>query len=130
VADAERTAWRPSSAGASCHGFSPRRGGAPVALVVRAYHFTDQRPEYAWPAAETDWARIAAFYGAQARFTPSPVVELNRAGAVGITSRPQVGLEVADGLVGEPVLASYHLLHSVRGDLLARLRRVDEARAA
>jgi predicted RNA polymerase sigma factor len=79
-------------------------------------------------AAETDWARIAALYGDLARLTPSPVVELNRAVAVGMAFGPHAGLEVADRLVDEPALASYHLLHSVRGDLLARLGRVDEAR--
>jgi RNA polymerase sigma factor (sigma-70 family) len=80
-------------------------------------------------AAETDWARIAALYGDLARLMPSPVVELNRAVALGMAFGPAVGLEVADRLVGDPALASYHLLHSVRGDLLARLGRTDEARA-
>lgn len=79
--------------------------------------------------AETDWPRIAALYQVLARVSPSPVVELNRAVAVGMADGPQAGLDLVDGLAGEPALATYHLLPSVRGDLLARLRRLDEARA-
>ena len=80
-------------------------------------------------AAETDWARIAALYGALARLSPSPVVELNRAVAVGMASGPAAGLELVDRLTSEPALAAYHLLPSVRGDLLEKLGRLDEARA-
>ena len=80
-------------------------------------------------ADETDWQRIADLYAALARLTPSPVVELNRAVAVAMASGPAAGLELVDRLLGEPVLKSYHLLPSVRGDLLARLGRLDEARA-
>ena len=80
-------------------------------------------------AEETDWARIAALYDALAELTPSPVVELNRAVAVAMAFGPAAGLEVVDALAGEPALAGYHLLPSVRGDLLAQLGRHDEARA-
>ena len=78
--------------------------------------------------AETDWARIAALYEALARLTPSPVVELNRAVAVAMAFGPAAGLELVDALTAEPLLAGYHLLPSVRGDLLARLGRAEEAR--
>ena len=77
----------------------------------------------------TDWERIAALYDALAQAAPSPVVELNRAVAVAMASGPAAGLEIADALRGEPSLASYHLLPSVRGDLLAKLGRHAEARA-
>jgi len=80
-------------------------------------------------AEETDWARIAALYDALAQLAPSPVVELNRAVAVGMAFGPAAGLELADALAEEPALRGYHLLPSVRGDLLAKLGRVDEARA-
>src|SRR5213078_558275 len=80
-------------------------------------------------AAETDWGRIAALYDALARLTPSPVVELNRAVALSMAFGPAAGLEVVDRLTSEPSLKNYHLLPSVRGDLLARLGRPDEARA-
>jgi RNA polymerase sigma-70 factor (ECF subfamily) len=77
-------------------------------------------------AEETDWARIAALYEALAQLSPSPIVELNRAVAVGRAYGPAEGLEIVDGLATE--LAGYHLLPSVRGDLLARLGRTEEAR--
>ncbi len=80
-------------------------------------------------AAETDWARIAALYEALARRTPSPIVELNRAVAVSMAVGPEAGLALVDALVSEPSLQSYHLLPGVRGDLLAKLRRFDEARS-
>nr|WP_189295455.1 RNA polymerase sigma factor [Streptomyces albospinus] len=79
-------------------------------------------------AQETDWPRIAVLYEALGRVAPSPVVELNRAVAVGMAYGPVQGLAVADGLAAEPALAGYHLLPSVRGDLLARLGRAAEAR--
>ena len=79
-------------------------------------------------AEETDWARIAALYEALARLRPSPVVQLNRAVAVGMASGPAAGLALADTLVAEPSLARYHLLPAVRGDLLAKVGRFDEAR--
>lgn len=78
--------------------------------------------------AETDWARIVALYAALAQLSPSPVVELNRAVAVAMAFGAAAGLELVDGLVSEPSLQNYHLLPSVRGDLLAKLGRIDEAR--
>jgi RNA polymerase sigma-70 factor, ECF subfamily len=80
-------------------------------------------------AAETDWPRIAGLYGALAQLTPSPVVELNRAVAIAMAFGPAAGLELADTLTSDPSLKGYHLLPSVRGDLLAKLGRADEARA-
>ncbi|WP_024869882.1 RNA polymerase sigma factor [Pseudoxanthomonas suwonensis] len=79
-------------------------------------------------AADTDWARIVALYDALVQLAPSPVVELNRAVAVSMASGPEAALESVDALRDEPKLASYHLLPSVRGDLLFRLGRLDEAR--
>jgi predicted RNA polymerase sigma factor len=102
-------------------------GGAegPYALqaAIAACHARARTPE------ETDWPRIAELYGALAAVTPSPVVELNRAVAVGMASGPAAGLARVDALVSEPSLARYHLLSSVRGDLLAKLGRFEEARA-
>jgi len=79
-------------------------------------------------AAETDWQRIAALYDALAQLMPSPVVELNRATALSMAFGPEAGLELIDMLVSEPSLKDYHLLPSVRGDLLTKLGRFDEAR--
>ena len=78
--------------------------------------------------AATDWARIRALYEALAQVAPSPVVELNRAVALSMAYGPEAGLEVVDSLVPDPLLAGYYLLPSVRGDLLAKLGRFDEAR--
>jgi RNA polymerase sigma factor (sigma-70 family) len=78
----------------------------------------------------TDWNRIATLYGILARVTPSPIVELNRAVAVAMAAGPAAGLVLADALITEPALAHYHLLPAVRGDLLLKLGRTDEARAA
>jgi RNA polymerase sigma factor (sigma-70 family) len=80
-------------------------------------------------AEETDWARIAGLYGELARLAPSPVIELNRAVAVGMAFGPAAGLALVDALTGEPTLQGYHLLPSVRGDLLGKLGRFAEARA-
>src|SRR6266702_8716769 len=80
-------------------------------------------------AAETDWPRIVALYDAVAQLEPSPVVELNRAVAVGMVFGPAAGLDLVDALVNEPALSSYHLLPAVRGDLLKKLGRYEEARA-
>ena len=80
-------------------------------------------------AGETDWERIVALYDALAQLMPSPIVELNRAVAITMAFGPDAGLEIVDGLVDDPALRAYHLLPSVRGDLLARLGRHDEARA-
>jgi RNA polymerase sigma factor (sigma-70 family) len=79
-------------------------------------------------AAETDWLRIVALYDALVELTGSPVVELNRAVAVSMAFGPAAGLELVDALVKEPALGSYHLLPGVRGDLLTKLGRHDEAR--
>ena len=101
-------------------------GGAlgPYALqaAIAACHARARTP------AETDWSRIVALYDALAELTPSAVVELNRAVAVGMAFGPAAGLELVDALRSEPSLKAYHLLPSVRGDLLARLGRFDEAR--
>jgi RNA polymerase sigma factor (sigma-70 family) len=80
-------------------------------------------------ADETDWTRIVALYDALAQLMPSPVVELNRAVALGMAFGPAAGLEVVDSLTTDPALAGYHLLPSVRGDLLAKLGRFEEARS-
>jgi RNA polymerase sigma factor (sigma-70 family) len=79
-------------------------------------------------AAETDWERIVALYDALAQLTPSPVVELNRAVAVAMAFGPAAGLEIVEALTSEPALQGYHLLPSVRGDLLVKLGRLEEAR--
>ncbi|HMI31451.1 MAG TPA: RNA polymerase sigma factor [Candidatus Limnocylindrales bacterium] len=79
-------------------------------------------------AAETDWVRIAALYDALVQLAPSPVVELNRAVAIGMAFGPAAGLELVDVLTSEPSLKTYHLLPSVRGDLLFKLDRLEEAR--
>jgi RNA polymerase sigma factor (sigma-70 family) len=79
-------------------------------------------------AEETDWPRIVTLYAALARVTPSPVVELNRAVAVGMAFGPAAGLELVDALREEGSLENYHLLASVRGDLLKKLSRLEEAR--
>ena len=81
-------------------------------------------------AAETDWPQISALYSELTRRVNSPVIELNRAVAVGMAEGPEAGLEIADRLAGEPALKAYHLLESVRGDLLYKLRRFAEAKAA
>jgi predicted RNA polymerase sigma factor len=78
-------------------------------------------------AAETDWAAIVALYGELAHLMPSPIVELNRAVAVSMASGPAAALELVDAIRSEPVLKNYHLLPSVRGDLLIKLGRFDEA---
>ena len=80
-------------------------------------------------AEETDWARIVALYGELARIAPSPIVELNRAVAVGMQSGPEAALRVLEPLESEPALTGYHLLPSVRGDMLARMLRHSEAAA-
>jgi RNA polymerase sigma factor (sigma-70 family) len=80
-------------------------------------------------AEQTNWVTIAALYDALAQLAPSPVVELNRAVAVSMAFGPAAGLELVDQVADEPSLARYHLLPSVRGDLLAKLGRADEARA-
>jgi RNA polymerase sigma factor (sigma-70 family) len=104
-----------------------RLGGAagPYALqaAIVACHARARSPE------ETDWARIVEIYGALARIAPSPVVELNRAVAVGMASGPAAALALVDPLISLPALKTYHLLPSVRGDLLFKLARFPEAKA-
>ncbi|WP_043429050.1 RNA polymerase sigma factor [Cystobacter fuscus] len=99
------------------------RGPYTVQAAIAACHARARRP------AETDWARIAALYETLAELVPSPVVELNRAVAVSMAFGPAAGLELVDALLSERSLEDYHLLPSVRGDLLAKLGRFDEARA-
>jgi RNA polymerase sigma factor (sigma-70 family) len=100
-------------------------GGGPYVLqaALAACHVR------ARTADQTDWSEIARLYGALAELSPSPIVELNRAVAVSMASGPGAGLEIVDTLTDEPSLRSYHLLPSVRGDLLVKLGRFDEARA-
>jgi RNA polymerase sigma factor (sigma-70 family) len=100
-------------------------GLGPYALqaAIAACHARARTP------GETDWARIVALYDALAQLVPSPVVELNRAVAVGMAFGPAAGLELVDALASESLLKGYHLLPSARGDLLAKLGRSDEARA-
>ena len=81
-------------------------------------------------ASDTDWSRIAGLYAELAAVVRSPVIVLNRAIAVSMAKSPQAGLAIVEGLLGEPALKSYHLLPSVRGDLLHKLGRYDEARGA
>ena len=97
----------------------------PYALqaAIAACHARAREPE------QTDWARIAALYDALAQVAPSPVVELNRAVAPGMAFGPALGLEVVEELRSEKALEGYHLLPAVRGDLLSRLGRLDEASA-
>ncbi|MER7543151.1 RNA polymerase sigma factor [Spirillospora sp. NPDC127506] len=91
--------------------------------AIAATHAQAPAPE------DTDWAQISSLYEILATVAPSPVVELNRAVAVGRAHGPEKGLQITDALVDEPALRGYHLLPSVRGDLLERLGRLDEARA-
>jgi predicted RNA polymerase sigma factor len=79
---------------------------------------------------ETDWPRIAGLYAELAALVGSPIIELNRAVAIGMAQGPSAALAIVDGLAHEPALKNYHLLQSVRGDLLSRLGRFAEARAA
>ncbi len=98
------------------------RGAYALQAAIAACHARALTPQ------DTDWARIVELYGAVAQLTPSPVVELNRAVAVAMLSGPAAGLALVDALASEPSLKRYHLLPSVRGDFLAKLGRVDEAR--
>jgi predicted RNA polymerase sigma factor len=115
--------------------------GRGLAALERAAALGDAQGPYALQAAiaachararmagETDWARITALYEALAGLMPSPVVELNRAVAVSMAFGPAAGLELVDALLSEPSLKGYHLLPSVRADLLMKLGRSEEARA-
>ncbi|MCW2966907.1 MAG: polymerase subunit sigma-24 [Solirubrobacteraceae bacterium] len=97
-------------------------GSYALQASIAACHARARTPE------ETDWPRIAALYDALAQVAPSPVVELNRAVAIAMAFGPAAGLELVDRLGSEPALSGYHLLPSVRGDLLAKLGRLGEAR--
>ncbi|CAN5708678.1 hypothetical protein BH24GEM1_BH24GEM1_15340 [soil metagenome] len=98
-------------------------GSYALQAAIAACHARARTPD------DTDWERIAALYEQLARIAPSPVVELNRAVAVSMAFGPAAGLERVDALTAEPMLKSYHLLPAVRGDLLDKLGRFDEARA-
>ena len=104
------------------HG-TPEHGPYVLQALIAACHAVAFRPE------DTDWQRIATLYAILARVMPSPVVELNRAVAVSMADGPQAGLDLVDQLAAEPALRSYHLLPSVRGDLLEKLGRTEEAQA-
>ena len=99
------------------------RGPYALQAAITACHARARTPE------ETNWPRIAEIYAALAQRTPSPVVELNRGVAVAMAFGPAAGLAIIDSLISEPSLARYHLLPSVRADLLVKLGRLDEARA-
>ncbi len=99
------------------------RGTYALQAAIAACHARARTPE------ETDWLRIVSLYDELAERVPSPVVELNRAVAVSMAHGPAAGLALVDALVSSPALAGYHLLPSIRGDLLAKLGRFDEARA-
>ncbi|HKR01513.1 MAG TPA: RNA polymerase sigma factor [Pyrinomonadaceae bacterium] len=125
--DRARWDWLLISRGLAALSRAEKLGGTlgPYAIqaAIAACHARARTPM------ETEWERIAALYDALAELVPSPVVELNRAVAVSMAFGPAAGLEIADALVDEPALKSYHLLPSVRGDLLTKLGRFDEARA-
>ncbi|MFM0615954.1 RNA polymerase sigma factor [Paraburkholderia nemoris] len=125
--DQDRSRWDPLliRRGLTALGTAHALGGAsgPYALqaALAACHARARCAE------ETDWAQIVALYDALAQVTPSPVVELNRAVAVGMAFGPAAGLEIVDALAADAALANYHWLPSVRGDLLEKLGRVEEA---
>ena len=98
------------------------RGPYALQAAIARCHARALTPE------DTDWEQIVRLYEALAQLTPSPVIELNRAVAVAMAFGPQAGLDLVEELVAEPALGNYHFLPSVRGDLLVKLGRVDEAR--
>ena len=127
--DQDRARWdqllirRGLTALAKAEALGGTRGPYTVQAAIAACHARARTPQ------ETDWTRIAALYAALAQLNPSPVVELNRAVALGMAFGPETGLALADELLAEPALQRYHLLPGVRGDLLEKLGRLDEARA-
>jgi RNA polymerase sigma factor (sigma-70 family) len=126
--DQDRSRWdhlligRGLAALARAEALGATRGPFVLQAAIAACHARARTPE------ETDWARIVALYEELARVAPSPVVELNRAVAVSMAAGPGAGLALVDDLATEPALAGYHLLPSVRGDLLLKLGRFEEAR--
>jgi predicted RNA polymerase sigma factor len=129
LADQDRARWDPLliRRGLAALARAEALGGAlgPYALqaALAACHARAHRAE------DTDWPRIVALYDALAQINPSPVVELNRAVAVGMAYGPHAGFAIVEALAADPALARYHWLPSVRGDLLAKLGRHDEARS-
>lgn len=128
--DQDRTRWDRMLIGRGLASLerSAALGGEPgpyaLQAAIAACHARATTPD------ATDWTRIAGLYGELARVTPSPVVELNRAVAIGMADGPGAGLAAADALADEPELAAYHLLPAVRGEFLERLGRFAEARDA
>jgi RNA polymerase sigma-70 factor (ECF subfamily) len=127
--DQDRSRWdqllirRGLAALARAEALGGARGPYALQAAIAACHARARVP---WA---TDWPRIAALYAALAQITPSPIVELNRAVAVGMALGPEAGLAITDALIGDASLENYHLLPSVRGDLLSKLGRHEEARA-
>ena len=127
--DQDRTRWdrllinRGLAALEKAQNLGGERGPYVLQAAIAACHARAFRPD------ETDWPRIVALYGVLAEVMPSPIVELNRAVAVSMAYGPQAGLDLVDQFAAEPALQAYHLLPSVRGDLLRKLGRIDEARA-
>jgi RNA polymerase sigma factor (sigma-70 family) len=131
LADQDRSRWDPLLIGRglaalararAAAGSEARSGPYLLQAEIAACHARARAPE------ETEWARVAALYARLAQIAPSPVVELNRAVALSMLFGPEGGLAVVDALADEPALAGYHLLPTVRGDLLAKLARHDEAK--
>jgi RNA polymerase sigma-70 factor (ECF subfamily) len=127
--DQDRARWDPLlinrglAALARAEGLGGERGPYALQAAIAACHVRAHRPE------DTDWANLAALYATLATITPSPIVELNRAVALSMAVGPQAGLDIVDALVASGALSGYHLLPSVRGDLLVKLGRGEEARA-
>ncbi len=128
--DQDRTLWdrllveRGLEALARAEALLPQRGRYTAQAAIAACHAR------AMHAADTDWVRIAALYTELAIAAPSPVIELNRAFAIGMADGPAAGLAILDALAGDGALAGYHLLQAARGDALERLGRIDDARDA
>jgi predicted RNA polymerase sigma factor len=129
LADQDRSRWdqllirRGLTALERSESLAPARGPYALQAAIAACHAR------ATSAERTDWTRISALYAALVELVPSPVIELNRAVAVSMAFGPEAALAIVDELVGVPALAGYHLLPTVRGDLLFKLGRREEARA-
>jgi predicted RNA polymerase sigma factor len=100
-----------------------KRGMYTLQAEIAACHARARKAE------DTDWVRIAGYYDELAQVTPSPIIDLNRAVAISMAYGPALGLELVDSIANAPSLRNYHLLPAVRGDLLEKLGRNDEARA-